>query len=433
MTREGALFNLKAVVQQTGVKPDTLRAWERRYGLPTPARSAGGQRLYTQRSIDTLRWLVARQQEGLSISRAVDLWRQIEAGGCDPLRAQAPVPPPPGPAVVSSGNMLGLLRQEWLAACLTYDEPRAEMAAAQAFALYPPETVCIELLQRALREVGDLWQRGRVAVQQEHFASELAIRRVESLLAAAPPAARPGRVLAACPPQERHTFGLLLLTLLLRRRGWAVVYLGANVPTEQLEAAVAAVQPDLVVLAALRLPSAATLLETAQALHGRVPVAYGGGIFNALPAIRTRIPGHFLGESLEVAADSVASLLSAPQPLPAAEAIPAQTLAALEHFRERRGTIEAEVSRAAGELELEPQCLAHSNEALALDLEAALALGELELLGTDIAGMKERLVQGGMPAGVLPRYLRAYCQAAEKQLGERGQVILAWLRRAFRC
>ena len=48
-----ARFNLKAVVQQTGIKPDTLRAWERRYGLPTPERSSGGHRLYSQDDVDT--------------------------------------------------------------------------------------------------------------------------------------------------------------------------------------------------------------------------------------------------------------------------------------------------------------------------------------------------------------------------------------------
>ena len=81
MEQGGPRFNLKAVVQQTGLKPDTLRAWERRYGLPTPERSSGGHRLYSRRDIDTIKWLIARQQEGLSIKRAVEQWRQIEADG----------------------------------------------------------------------------------------------------------------------------------------------------------------------------------------------------------------------------------------------------------------------------------------------------------------------------------------------------------------
>jgi DNA-binding transcriptional MerR regulator len=72
---ETPTFNLKAVIQETGLKPDTLRAWERRYGLPSPKRTPGGHRLYSGRDIDMLKWLIARQEEGLSISRAVELWR----------------------------------------------------------------------------------------------------------------------------------------------------------------------------------------------------------------------------------------------------------------------------------------------------------------------------------------------------------------------
>ncbi len=73
--------------------------------------------------------------------------------------------------------------------------------------------------------------------------------------------------------------------------------------------------------------------------------------------------------------------------------------------------------------------LAHANEEFALHLEAALALGDVALLDTDIATVEQRLAQEGMPAGVLDRYLRAYRQVAEEQLDERGDLILTWLRR----
>ena len=84
-------YNLKAVVRETGLKPDTLRAWERRYGMPDPDRTGGGHRLYSQRDINTLKWLLARQHEGMSISRAVGLWRNLQEEGRDPFQLYPPI------------------------------------------------------------------------------------------------------------------------------------------------------------------------------------------------------------------------------------------------------------------------------------------------------------------------------------------------------
>ena len=78
-------YNLKVVLKETGLAADTLRAWERRYGLPVPQRTAGGHRLYSQRDIETIKWLMKRQAEGLSISRAVDMYNDLLASGSDPL------------------------------------------------------------------------------------------------------------------------------------------------------------------------------------------------------------------------------------------------------------------------------------------------------------------------------------------------------------
>ena len=84
-------YNLKVVLKETGLAADTLRAWERRYGLPVPQRTQGGHRLYSERDIHTIKWLMARQAEGLSISRAVDLWNENLASGLDPLAGLAPL------------------------------------------------------------------------------------------------------------------------------------------------------------------------------------------------------------------------------------------------------------------------------------------------------------------------------------------------------
>ncbi len=65
------VYNLRVVVRETGLTPDTVRVWERRYGLPQPKRTAGGHRLYSQSDIDILKWLAAKREAGLSISQAI--------------------------------------------------------------------------------------------------------------------------------------------------------------------------------------------------------------------------------------------------------------------------------------------------------------------------------------------------------------------------
>src|SRR4030042_5541110 len=72
------IYNLKAVMHEVGLSAATLRAWERRYGLLKPQRSPGGHRLYSRQDIEMLKWLVARQNEGLSISRAVEMWKTLK-------------------------------------------------------------------------------------------------------------------------------------------------------------------------------------------------------------------------------------------------------------------------------------------------------------------------------------------------------------------
>jgi DNA-binding transcriptional MerR regulator/methylmalonyl-CoA mutase cobalamin-binding subunit len=433
--QEGPFFNLKVVVQQTGLKPDTLRAWERRYGLPSPERSSGGHRLYSERDIDTVKWLMARQREGLSISRAVELWKQIEADGRDPLESPLPTATSAAPTVPPRpvGKTLVQMREDWIAACLAYDEQRSEQVLAQAFALYPPETVCLELLQKAVAEIGEGWYRGDVTVQQEHFCSALAIRHLELLVMAAPSPTRPGRILAACPPEEEHVFGLLLLTLLLRRRGWEVMYLGANVPAERLETTVSATNPQLVILAAQRLETAATLMEVAQSLQRlAVPTAYGGMIANSVPELRDRIPAHFLGEDLDLATRTVERLMTGPRPLPAVEPVSESYRRARDHYREQEGLIEADMSHEARSMAMAPRYLATANWHLARNIDAALALGDMRYLGTDIEWVAGLMGNRSMPIQSLRGYLAAYYEAARQHLDERGEPVVTWLAQVIR-
>jgi DNA-binding transcriptional MerR regulator/methylmalonyl-CoA mutase cobalamin-binding subunit len=453
---ETPTFNLKAVVQETGVKPDTLRAWERRYGLPQPGRTEGGHRLYSQRDVDIIKWLVARQEEGMRIKRAVELWRRLKTEGAgqrvarnssftqprlyslpraregqEGLHRTVWTPRTAPPTQVSTGDRLADMRQAWVSACLDFDEEKAEQVITRAFALYPPEVICLELLRGGIAQIGQDWYEGNATVQQEHFATSLAMRRVEALVVAAPSPTRPGRILVACPPEEEHSFGLVLLTFLLRREGWEVLYLGANVPVEKIETTMTATQPQLAILAAQQLHTAANLSQMAQLLQrANVPLAFGGGIFNRLPALRSHIPGHFLSPSLKTAPYSVEQLMVTPRPSPPSKSPSQMHQQTLAHYRDRLPFIEAHVWEAlepGADLHIDQarERLADVNQALARDIIAALTLGDISFLDASTF-VWEGLCHDGQ-ARLFVDYLDVYRQAVHAHLGDQGALITNWL------
>jgi DNA-binding transcriptional MerR regulator len=426
-------FNLKVVVRETGLKPDTLRAWERRYGMPQPQRTAGGHRLYSQHDIDLLKWMVDRQNEGLSISRAMEMWRQLESEGQDPLQAMVSTQMPTTQTIAASptGDVLKNVRQAWISACMQFDEAQSEQILSQAFAMYPVDTVCFDVLQKGLAEVGEGWYRGDVTVQQEHFISELAIRRMETLIATSPPPVRPGRVLIGCPPQEEHIFSTLLLTLLLRRRGWDVIYLGANVPAMRIEPTLDSAKPQLVIMAAQHLPTAASLLEMSKVFQEtRTPLAFGGLIFNRVPALREYISGYFLGEDLQSGVAQVEQWLTAPGPImPVVEAKQADETyqKAKIHFQEQRGLIEAGVWQKLRDSNGLLDLLPHVNGYLARYINAALTLGDLNFLNEDMAWVEELLRHYSLPDKLMWRYMEVYHEVVDSYLDKRGEPIVRWL------
>ncbi len=431
MSSEAPAFNLKAVVRETGLKPDTIRAWERRYGVPKPRRTSGGHRMYSQRDIDLLKWMNARQHEGLSISRSVDLWKGLEAEGKDPLQVTSHNLMRQSVQLGDVGELANL-RQDWIRACLNFDEPRAEQLASQAFALFPLNSVALDVFLRGLAEIGDGWYRGEVTVQQEHFASTLVVRRLQTLIAASPAPTRAERIVLACPPGEQHTVSLLVTNLFLRRQGWEVIDLGADVPLDRLEFMAANLRPQLLIASAQHLPTAQSLQALALTVTRlKIPLGYGGSIFNRLPALRQHISGHFLGESLSELTSAVHEILRAPKMLPEVIETPREYVNALEHYRQHLSPIEAEVLNT-----LEPQARemirqAGANSYLAQYLGAALALGDVNFVDSDLDWIRGLLSGRQLPDSALLGYLRAYLSAARKHLDQRGALIVEWLQQAL--
>jgi MerR family transcriptional regulator, light-induced transcriptional regulator len=202
--------NIQAIARRTGVNAATLRKWEQRYGVLKPERTAGAHRRYSDRDVFRVEWLKARLDEGYRIGEAADLLGRAELA----------------PAATTNE-----LQQELVAAAKEADSGRIMRGLDQAFALFPVETVLLDVIDPALVAVGELWAAGDLHVVHEHHFSELVRRRLSSLLDVA--TGPHGPVVLCCVPGERHELGLLMTAVLLSAGGWQPVYLGADVPLEE--------------------------------------------------------------------------------------------------------------------------------------------------------------------------------------------------------
>jgi methanogenic corrinoid protein MtbC1 len=300
---DAPVYTIKTVVQMTDISPATLRAWERRYNVPSPGRSDGGYRLYSEHDIATLLWLKTQVDAGVAISRAVALLDRFHEAGESPELAMSldGLPGQPAPsAPVNPVRSQQAISQELLAALLAFGEADAEHILNEAFALYPVEIVSEEIIAPVLAEIGERWHAGKVTIVQEHFATAFLRRRLTALFHAYDQPEGGPLAITGSAPSEWHDIGILLVSLDLRRHGWRVIYLGQNVPAEHLIAEIGRLQPDIVCLSATTRENAlGGLRQVADAIEAmprpRPRLLIGGRAFNVEPELAAHFPGAYLG------------------------------------------------------------------------------------------------------------------------------------------
>ncbi|MET0660022.1 MAG: MerR family transcriptional regulator [Steroidobacteraceae bacterium] len=246
----------------TGVNAVTLRAWERRYGLVKPVRTASGHRLYGREQIDQIHQILGLLKKGLSIS---------QVGRALPM-------PQASSARASQGPWSGY-RERMVAAVSRFDDEELEQVYSTALALHSIEVVTARLLLPVLRELGRRWQSGQGSVAEEHFFSVYVRDKLGARFHHRARGRRGPSILAACLPDEQHEIGLLVFSLAAHEHGLRVVLLAARTPLEELPIAARRAHCAAVVLSATVTPPALVITEQLPAMVAAagVPVFVGGG------------------------------------------------------------------------------------------------------------------------------------------------------------
>jgi cobalamin-dependent methionine synthase I len=224
-----------------------------------------------------------------------------------------------------------------------------------------------------------------------------------------------------------------LLALLLRRRGFNVVYLGANVPVQQFTEAVRNAKADLVVLVAQHLASAATLKHTSFVLSSqKIPVAFGGRIFTLRSKISDTIAGYFLGNDVPSALEELELILNGKLKKREPKGLSEPYAAAHQAFISKHAQIDLSVRGSLEPLSISPEDIETGLHFLGENIMAALQLGDMGHVSAEIDWLKGLLRLHGASEGQLAYFLQAYSNAVDKNINGQGSPILEWFETEIR-
>ncbi len=287
------MHTVKRAAELTGVAPDTLRAWERRYGVVAPQRSDGGYRLYDDLALRRLAAMKALVDAGWSTAQAAR--RVLDESGGDTADL--------APTARTVGDVDALARVG-----RDLDGVALEAALDHGFAAGSFEQVADGWLMPALYRLGSAWRTGEVGIAGEHFVSAAVQRRLAALFDAASRGATGPVAVVGLARGSRHELGVLAFAIALRRAGIDVVYVGGDLPPE---AWVATVQSRGATMAVLGVPAAEdvpAVRETVAALARGCPdvrVSVGGGHQDAVGE-GAELLGHRLADAARRLADVTA-------------------------------------------------------------------------------------------------------------------------------
>jgi DNA-binding transcriptional MerR regulator/methylmalonyl-CoA mutase cobalamin-binding subunit len=243
----------------TGLSIDTVRAWERRYRLVTPARDAGGVRRYSEQDVARLELARAATTLGHPIRAVAKLSDEELHRLVRDAQSHAPVA---GAAEPTVHAVIDAVRR--------YDLDQAERVLHAGALLMPTDEFVMDVLVPLMQRVGTLWESGHLSIAHEHIVSHL-VRNLVGRLSRLRESGIPCSMVFATPPGEPHEFGITLAACMASMHGLRPCVLGPNLPAGEIVAAARHLRPRTVVIGiTLPMPSG-DVARFIHALDARLP------------------------------------------------------------------------------------------------------------------------------------------------------------------
>jgi len=219
-----ARLSIGALSRATGIPVETLRTWEARYGFPGPIRKPSGHRVYPAATAQRLRRVAAAIARG---HRACECVSATDAELASLLEASTPAVR--RPLAVPDEGLEALV-----AAVVAFDADQLTRMLLGEWARLGPLEFLAQRAIPLMQHVGDEWSAGRLQIHHEHFLSERLGDVLRTLRLPCDDRAHGSSIVCATLPGERHALGLQMAALVAAVAGWRVLFLGTEVPVDQL-------------------------------------------------------------------------------------------------------------------------------------------------------------------------------------------------------
>ena len=256
-------YRMKAVSRLTGVRPELLRMWERRYRLFKPGRANNRYREFDDEDVQLLLYIRQQIDQGRTIG-------ELAAEGREALLRRLA----PAPVVASQAPQEVVLIEELLQYLQHLDKARLEARLAECAMHCSFATLLHTVFVPLMHRLGERWQEQKLSIASERLATILVKQRLLTMLQATAPGVDRPLMLCACPAGEFHELGLLTFAYSMQQDGWQVCYLGPDLPTTDLLYGCEQLRPALVALSITHVADVPHCLELLHDIDTRVANTY---------------------------------------------------------------------------------------------------------------------------------------------------------------
>ncbi|KAB2907905.1 MAG: MerR family transcriptional regulator [Ignavibacteriales bacterium] len=239
--KERVTYPINVVAKLTGLSSHLIRAWEKRYSAIEPARTDSNRRVYDERSVEKLKLLKLLTAKGYSIGTIANLEapRLRELLGSPEHHHLIPLMEPK-----NEGDVV----QRCLKAVSEFDSQKLETELVRSSLQFTVPEMFDKVITPLMHRLGEQWRLGKSRPAHEHLATETikkfmwSVQSCHSIHSAAPV------IVVASPKNQVHDLGAFMLAFVASSEGWRTVFLGSNLPAEDIAAAALRVNAKAIAL-----------------------------------------------------------------------------------------------------------------------------------------------------------------------------------------